>query len=95
MSERDMIYGGYYQNTPCNFQYGNFGFQGMPGSLMNNNMLPNTMINPNYQNNMYNNTNTLDIDTRLNNLETRVRLLEQKIGNNNSYQEDNNSMYMI
>ena len=96
IDDRDMMYGGYYSGTPCNMQYGNFGYQGYPGSLINNNMMPNMMVSPNYQNNMYNNTNTLDIDTRLNNLETRVRLLEQRLGNTgNSYQEDNNSMYMI
>lgn len=93
--DRDMMYGGYYQGTPCNMQYGNFGYQGYPGSFTNNNMMPNMMMNPNYQNNMYYNKDTLDIDTRLNNLETRVRLLEQRLGNNSSYQEDNNSMYMI
>ena len=96
IDDRDMMYGGYFGGTPCNMQYGSFGYQGYPGSFINNNMLPNMMINPNYQNNMYNNQNNLDIDTRLNNLETRVRLLEQRFGNNsNSYQEDNNSMYMI
>jgi len=95
IDDRDMVYGGYYSGTPCNMQYSNFGYQGYPGSLMTNNMMPNMMLNPNYQNNMYNNGN-LDINTRLNNLETRVRLLEQRLGNNsNSYQEDNNSMYMI
>ncbi len=93
IDDRDMMYGGYFGGTPCNMQYGNFGYQGYPGSLINNNMMPNMMINPNYQNSM--NNNTLDIATRLNNLETRVRLLEQRLGNNNSYPEDNNSMYMI
>ena len=94
IDDRDMMYGGYFGGAPCNMQYGNFGFQGYPGSLMTNNIIPNMMVNPNYQNNM--NSNTLDINTRLNNLETRVRLLEQKLGNTgNSYQEDNNSMYMI
>ena len=98
MNERDIIYGSYYQNLPCNMQYGNFGFQGMPGSLLGNNILPN-MINgyqdQNFINQSTNNSNTLmEINTRLNNLETRVRLLEQRLGNNNSYQDDN-SMYMI
>jgi len=100
VNDRDMFYGGYYQNTPCNMQYGNFSFQGMPGSLMNNGMFPNMMNN-------YPNTNIIDLNgnstnpitelnTRLTNLETKVRLLEQKIGStNNSYQEDSNSMYMI
>lgn len=99
MSERDMMYGGYYQNIPGNMAYGNFGFQGCPGSLMANNMMPN--IFSNYQNPNFNsqgniNDNTMmDINTRINNLETRVRLIEQRLGNSNSYQEDNNSMYMI
>lgn len=97
VNDRDMFYGGYYQNSPCNMQYGNFGFQGMPGSLMNNGMIPNMMGYPNT--NIVdlngNSSNPLnEINTRLNSLETRVRLLEQRIGNNN-YQEDNNSMYMI
>lgn len=97
-NDRDMFYGGYYQNTPCNMQYGNFGFQGMPGSLMNNNMIPNMMGYPN-TNIVDLNGNTSnplnEINTRLNNLESRVRLLEQRLSNNNNYQEDNNSMYMI
>ena len=99
MSERDIMYGGYYQNIPGNIQCGNFGFQGMPGSLMTNNFIPNMMSN-------YPNSNVIDlngnninpiteINTRLTNLETRVRLLEQRLSNNNSYGEDNNSMYMI
>lgn len=96
MDDRDMMYGGYFGGTPCNMQYGNYGFQGYPGSLMNSNMIPNMMGSTNFQSGMYNNANTLDVYTRLNNLETRVRLLEQRLGNNNnSYQEDNNSMYMI
>lgn len=99
MSERDIMYGGYYQNIPGNTQYGNFGFQGCPGSLIGNNMMPNMMGIQQYPNFNYqdaSNANTIDINTRLNNLETRVRLLEQRLGNNNSsYQEDNNSMYMI
>ena len=98
MNERDMMYGGYYQNIPGNMAYGNFGFQGMPGSLIGSNMIPNMMgsyQNPNFTNQNSTNDITLDINTRLNNLETRVRLLEQRLGNNNSYQEDNNSMYMI
>lgn len=96
-NDRDMFYGGFYQNTPCNMQYGNFGFQGMPGSLMNNGIMPNMIGYPN-TNIVDLNGNTSnplnEINARLNNLESRVRLLEQRIGNNN-YQEDNNSMYMI
>ena len=97
VSDRDMIYGGYYQNMPGNIQYGNFGYQGCPGSLMNTNMMPNMMGMTQNMNTMQGaNNNMMDINTRLNNLETRVRLIEQRLGsNNNSYQEDNNSMYMI
>lgn len=95
INDRDIMYGGYYQNTPCNMQYGNFGFQGYPGSLMNGNMIPNMMGMPQNNNLVQGNNNMLDVNTRLNNLETRVRLIEQRFGNNNSYQEDNNSMYMI
>lgn len=36
MTDRDMMYGGYYQNMPGSTSYGNFGYQGMPGSLMPN-----------------------------------------------------------
>lgn len=98
MNERDIIYGGYCQNLPGNMQYGNFGYQAVPGTLIGNSILPN-MINgyqdPNFVNQGTNNSNTLmEINTRLNNLETRVRLLEQRIGDNNSYQDDN-SMHMI
>lgn len=97
MCDRDMMYGGYYQNMPGNMQYGNFGFQGMPGSLMGTNMMPNMMGGyPNFNDyGLGNNNPLMEINTRLYNLETRVRLLEQRLGNNNSNQEDNNSMYMI
>lgn len=93
MHERDMMYGGYYQNIPGNMAYGNFGFQGIPGSLLNNGMIPN------YQNSNIidingNNNPLIEINTRLNNLENRVRLLEQRLGNTDSFKEDN-SMYMI
>lgn len=89
INDRDMMYGGYYQNTPCNMQYGNFGFQGMPGSLMYGNMnMPNMMNNPN-------NDVFQQINSRLTSLENRIKLIEQRLGNTNSYQEDNNSMYMI
>jgi hypothetical protein len=39
--------------------------------------------------------NTLyEINNRLNSLESRVKVLEQKLTNNNSYQDDG-SMYML
>lgn len=98
VNDRDMFYGGYYQNTPCNMQYGNFGYHGIPGSLMNNGMSPNITGYPN-TNIVDLNGNTSnqfsEIDVRLNIIENKVRLLEQRIGNNNYYQEDNDSMYMI
>ena len=85
-----MMYGGYYQNMPGNMMYGNFGFQGMPGSLMGTNMMnPSMMTIPNNNDNILN-----QINSRLTSLENRVRLLEQRFGNNNSYPDDN-SMYMI
>ena len=89
INDRDMMYGGYYQNIPGNMQYGNFGFQGLPGSLMYGNMsMPNMMNNSN-------NDIFAQISSRLTSLENRIKLLEQRLSNNNSYGEDNNSMYMI
>lgn len=84
MTERDMMYGGYYQNMPGNFSYGNFGYQGMPGSLMPMQMMPNQYTTGSDNNN---------IIPRLTSLENRVKLLEQRI-NNSSYQDDN-SLYML
>ena len=91
MLERDMMYGGYYQNMPFNTAYGNFGYQGPPGSLMpmQNNMIPMNQ----YPNNDMINNNYTNINTRLTNLENRVKNLEQKL-NTNSYQDDN-SLYII
>lgn len=98
INDRDMMYGGYFGGTPCNNGYVNFGYQGYPGSLMNTNMFPNLMggyQNPNYiEQNNANNNYAIDLNTRLNNLETRVRILEQKLGNTDSFKDDN-SMYMI
>ena len=94
MNERDMMYGGYYQNIPGNMMYGNFGFQGMPGSLLNNSLM-NNYPNPNIIDLNSSNNPLIEINTRLNNLETRVRLLEQRLGNTDSFKEDNNSMYML
>ena len=60
MNERDMMYGGYYQNMPGNMSYGNFGYQGLPGSLLNNGMI----AYPNNINDMNNNPLT-ELTTRL------------------------------
>ena len=35
-----------------------------------------------------------EINSRINNLENRIRLIEQRLSNNDSYKDDN-SMYMI
>lgn len=85
MSDRDMIYGGFYQNIPGNFAYNNFAFQTMPNNFIpynNQNMIDNNPLN--------------DINNKINNLEQRIKVLEQKLSNtsNNPY-EDDNSMYMI
>lgn len=86
MTERDMMYGGYYQNYPGNMAYLNYGYQMPPGAMLNNNMLPEMNIN---QNNPI-----LELNNRISNLETRVKTLEQKLNNSNTYQDDN-SLYMI
>lgn len=93
MNDRDMMYGGYYQNLPGNMMQYNFGYQGMPGSLLNNGML--SFPNPNIVD-LNDNPNSLvsDINKRLNSLENRVKKLEQKLEGNESYKDDN-SMYMI
>lgn len=93
MSERDMMYGGYYQNFPGSMAYGNFGYQGGPGSLLSNGMLGNYQNGMQGQMDMSNNVLN-ELNTRIRNLENRVKVLEQKVLNNNSYQDDN-SMYMI
>lgn len=98
MDNRDMMQYGYFQNVPGNIAYGNFGYQGPPGSLMNNMMYnPQGMNNymPNNMNGYDNNINSLiqEINNRLSNLETKVKSLEQKISSN-SYQDDS-SMYML
>lgn len=93
MSERDMMELGYFQNIPGSYSYGNYGFQGPPGSLYP--MQNNIMNNPYNQNNIINNP-LLELNTKINNLENRIKILEQKINKqaNNSYQDDN-SMYML
>ena len=86
MSERDMMYGGFYQNMPGNISYGNFGYQGMPGFLM---PMPG-MIGSQYAMPEGNNNNII---ARINSLESRVKLLEQRVNKNTSY--DDNSLYML
>ena len=55
-----MMYGGYYQNIPGNISYGNFGYQGMPGSLMPmQGMMPNNQYIMNNDSNNIDNTTTL------------------------------------
>lgn len=86
MTERDMMYGGYYQNMPGSMIQSNYGFELPPGALMQNNMMT-----------PYNNINNpiIELNNRLTSLENRVKLLEQnKSGNTNIYQDDN-SLYII
>ena len=96
-----MIYGGYYQGMPNNMMQYNFGYQDIPNNnIIGNNSIPNMMMNsyqtPNIVDLNGNSSNQLiDLINRISSLENRVKLLEQRISNTNSYQEDNNSMYMI
>ncbi len=87
MSERDMMYGGFYQNYPGNVAYANYGYQMPPGAMLNNGMLP--------QMNTNQNNPIAELNNRISNLENRVKLLEQRIStSSNSYQDDS-SIYMI
>lgn len=102
MEERNMMCGDYYQGAPDNMMYYNFGYQNTPNNLMG--MNPNVMNSPNMMNN-YQNPNIVDLNgnnsnpiielnKKINNLENRVKMIEQKLGSTNYYQDDN-SMYMI
>ncbi len=86
MTERDMMYGGYYQNMPGSMIQSNYGFELPPGALMQNNMMTpyNNMNNP-----------IIDLNNRLTSLENRVKLLEQNKGSNTNIYQDDNSLYMI
>ena len=87
IDNRDMMQTGYFQGMPGNMIYGNFGYQGPPGSLMP--MTP--------QNMMMDNIPLIDFIARISNLENRVKTLEQKLNSTNTtnpYQDDN-SMYML
>ena len=93
MKERDMMYGGYYQGVPGNNMYGNFGYQGPPGTLMNMN---NSYMNNNGYNNSYLENNPfVDINNRLNELEIKVNNLEQKLSRYKSIKEEDDSIYML
>ena len=50
MTERDMMYGGYYQNFPGDMAYANYGYQMPPGAMLNNGMLPQMNMNQNNMN---------------------------------------------
>lgn len=93
MCGNDMIYGGYYQSMPNNMMQYNYGYQGMPMNNMPNMM--NSYQNPNIIDLNGNTSNPIqELNSRINSLENRVRLLEQRIGNTDSFKDDN-SMYMI
>lgn len=85
MFERDIIYGGFYQNIPNNTCNENLNFPGVPNTLLpfNNQSIPN-------------NNYLIDIINKINDLEKKIKVLEKKFSNTNSnlYQDDD-SMYMI
>lgn len=91
MTERDMMYGGCYQNMPGSMIQSNYGFELPPGALMQNNMMT-----P-YNNMNYNNMNNpiIELNNRLTSLENRVKLLEQNKSSNTNIYQDDNSLYMI
>jgi len=86
MSERDFVYGGFYQNIPCNMPYANPNFYNLPGNF-------NPIENPE---NIINGDIFLNITNRINELENKVKFLEEKIKNTgfNQYPDDD-SLYMI
>ena len=47
------------------------------------------------QMNMNQNNPIFEINNKISNLENRVKLLEQKIGNSSNIYQDDNSLYMI
>lgn len=82
MTERDIMYGGFYQNIPNNIPYNNYGMI-MPPNMMNNNMI-------------MNNNPIIELNNRITNLENKVKYLEEKLNTTtyDNYQDDN-SIYMI
>jgi len=63
MSERDFVYGGFYQNIPCNMPYANPNFYNLPGNF-------NPIENPE---NIINGDIFLNITNRINELENKVK----------------------
>ena len=98
MKERDMMYGSYYQGTPGNNMYSNFGYQGPPGSLfqMQNPYMNNTgYANNNYTNSYLENNPFADINNRLNELEIKVSNIEKKVNRYKNFKDDDDSIYML
>lgn len=89
MINRDMMYGGYYQNIPGSMIESNYNMQLPPGALM-----PNNMMTPFNMNNGMNNP-IIELNNRITSLENRVRALEQKSSGNTNIYQDDNSLYMI
>lgn len=87
MKDRDMMYGGYYQGIPGNSMYSNFGYQGPPGSLIQNPYVNNTSY---LENNPF-----IDINNRLNELEIKVNNIEKRLNRYKSSKEDDDSIYML
>ena len=94
---RDTIYGGFCQNAPGNMAYGNYNYQLPPGALLNNVTAPLPFYNGNeqVQNQLIDNNLLIDINARLNNLENRVKTIEQNLQNSSNSYQDDNSMYML
>ncbi len=84
MNERDMMYSSFYQNIPGNISYGNYAYQNIPSPFM---------LMPGMIESQYNMPNDNNIITRINNLENKVKQLEQKVNKNTSYED--NSLYML
>ena len=93
MVNRDMMYGGYYQNIPGSMIESNYNMQLPPGTLMQNNMMTPFNMNNGINNNMSN--PIIELNNRITSLENRVRILEQKSSGNTNIYQDDNSLYMI
>ena len=81
MINRDMMYGGYYQNIPGSMIESNYNMQ-LPFNM--NNGMNNNMNNP-----------IIELNNRIISLENRVRALEQKSSGNTNIYQDDSSLYMI
>ncbi len=93
MINRDMMYGGYYQNIPGSMIESNYNMQLPPGALMPNNMMTPFNMNNGMNNNM--NNPIIELNNRITSLENRVRTLEQKSSGNTNIYQDDSSLYMI